>query len=334
MSDARKFCINCGKEIPSAAAYCPYCSQLQLDVLPKPAPPRKDSDNKVSSEKTDTKENKSPDESSSEKMEHVYKRSNTASQNIVPKEMRQAYRIERQEMTGDEKDELMKKAYIDQETGLYNQTKLDEKVKSLSPNDIVTIGVIKVTNYVSTMNAYGREEGNKLLKETADVIAYVCPKEAFKIEGGEFVILMFNRTMVELKQTLTTIINMLDERTVRNRRQKSQNDFLPEVSYGAAELKHGESFYAGLSRAEEEIMEDIKAAMCENVRNKDNSVKDEPGYKREKTKIRGNSKNLARDEYRSQKRSYNNALSKRLTETVVLAVVLFGLAYAKNYFGC
>lgn len=38
MSSKRKFCINCGKDIPAEAAYCPFCSAMQLDVLPKPVP--------------------------------------------------------------------------------------------------------------------------------------------------------------------------------------------------------------------------------------------------------------------------------------------------------
>ena len=41
MSSKRKFCINCGKDIPAEAAYCPFCSAMQLDVLPKPVPQNK-----------------------------------------------------------------------------------------------------------------------------------------------------------------------------------------------------------------------------------------------------------------------------------------------------
>ena len=48
-------------------------------------------------------------------------------------------------------------------------------------------------------------------------------------------------------------------------------------------------------------MEDIKAAMCENVRNKDNFVKMSLNTKKEKTKIRGTQKNLARDDIEARR---------------------------------
>ena len=46
MSSKRKFCINCGKDIPAEAAYCPFCSAMQLDVLPKQVPQNKTGGNK------------------------------------------------------------------------------------------------------------------------------------------------------------------------------------------------------------------------------------------------------------------------------------------------
>lgn len=347
MSNKRKFCINCGKEIPAEAAYCPFCSAMQLDVLPKPVP-----QNKVGKNLEENRLNNQPEEPSEEKqkepeaavsenkngeIEHVYKRNQTNSEQIVPKAMRVAYRTERQEMTGSEKDELMKKVYTDSVTGFSSRAKLDERMKNASPNDIIVIGVLNVVNYNSTVNAYGRETGDKLLKDAAEIIGEVCPRETFRIEGGEFVIVLFNHTINDLQRRMADIINLFGDRSVRSRNSKDKSEFHPEVAYGMTELKHGETFSVGLRRAETDAMDDLKSSIVRNsektARNYD-YIDDEPAASVPKTQIRGNERRTAKDEYKSQKRSYNDVLAKRITETVILGIILFAAILLKNHFGC
>lgn len=347
MSSKRKFCINCGKDIPAEAAYCPFCSAMQLDVLPKPAP-----QNKARVAKEENKPDNKQEGPSNEKpypsettasvnengeIEHVYKRNQTSSEQIVPKSMRVAYRTERQEMTGSEKDELMKKAYTDSVTGFASRAKLDERMRNASPNDIIVIGVLNVVNYNSTVNAYGRETGDKLLKDAAEIIGEICPRETFRIEGGEFVIVLFNHTINDLQRRMADIINLFGDRSVKNRNSKDKSEFYPEVSYGMTELKHGEAFSAGLRRAEADALDDLKSSIVKSsgsaAKNYD-YIDDEPAVSASKTQVRGNERRTARDEYRSQKRSYSDVLAKRITETVILGVILVAVILLKNHFGC
>ena len=248
MSSKRKFCINCGKDIPAEAAYCPFCSAMQLDVLPKPVPQNKtggiEESNKPDNqtEEPSREEKKTPETTTGEngEIEHVYKRNQTSSKQIVPKTLRVAYRTERQEMTGSEKDELMKKAYTDSVTGFASRAKLDERMRNASPNDIIVIGVLNVVNYNSTVNAYGRETGDQLLKDAAEIIGEICPRETFRIEGGEFVIVLFNHTLNDLQRRMADIINLFGNKSVRNKNSKDKSDFSPEIVYGMTELKREE----------------------------------------------------------------------------------------------
>lgn len=344
MDNKRKFCINCGKEIPTEAAYCPSCSAMQLDVLPKPVPSKKvepvrEDNVNYAKDNSSEAEHDIPEAIADKngEMEHVYKRNRTNSKQIVPKEMRVAYRTERQEMTETEKEELMKKVYTDSVTGFSSRAKLDERMKNVSTNDIIVIGVLNVVNYNSTVNAYGREAGDRLLKDASEIIGEVCPRETFRIEGGEFVIVMFNRTINDLQRHMADIINLFGDRSVRNKNSMDKSEFYPEISYGMTELKHGEAFSIGLRRAETDAMDDLKSSIVRNsggtARNYD-FINDKSVPSAVKTQVRGNEKKTARDEYRSQKRSYNDVLARRVTETIVLGIILVAVIILKNHFGC
>lgn len=345
MSSKRKFCINCGKDIPAEAAYCPFCSAMQLDVLPKPVPQNKtggiEESNKPDNqtEEPSREEKKTPETTTGEngEIEHVYKRNQTSSKQIVPKTLRVAYRTERQEMTGSEKDELMKKAYTDSVTGFASRAKLDERMRNASPNDIIVIGVLNVVNYNSTVNAYGRETGDQLLKDAAEIIGEICPRETFRIEGGEFVIVLFNHTLNDLQRRMADIINLFGNKSVRNKNSKDKSDFSPEIVYGMTELKRGEAFAIGLRRAESDALNDLKSSIVRNSGKASENydyIDDEQAASAKKTQVRGNERKTARDEYRSQKRSYSDVLAKRITETVILGIILVAVILLKNHFGC
>lgn len=317
----RKFCINCGQNIPAEAAYCPFCSAWQLDVLPKPSP-----------ELSNKKGKDGPELVKTDGMEQTYKLNQVSDKKIIPRELKESYKTDRPvEKDTKSKEELLKKAYTDSVTGVYSKERLDDLVKNLSPDDIVTITVLNVTNYNMVVNAYSREYGNELLRQSADIICSVCPKETYRIEGGEFVIVMFNRSLVDTQRHITDIIDLFRENSA-GKRSSSQgaSEFIPEIAVGITELKHGEQFSLGLQRAEAEAVEDLKGSTCKQKYADVQSVEETC----KKTPIRGNAYHTSKDEYRSQKRSYGNVLSGKIAETVILALVLAAVIFAKGYFKC
>lgn len=94
------------------------------------------------------------------------------------------------------KEKLMKLSYTDTLTEVYNRACFEDKILELNKDSKLPIGVIMgdVNGLKVVNDTFGHLEGDRLLKEIANVLKYVSSKKdfIFRWGGDEFVILMPN----------------------------------------------------------------------------------------------------------------------------------------------
>ncbi|AQR97885.1 HD domain-containing phosphohydrolase [Clostridium saccharoperbutylacetonicum] len=108
-------------------------------------------------------------------------------------------------------EKLKHLSFTDVLTGLYNRTFFEEKVKELSCEKYLPIGVIMGdANGLKLVNdTFGHYKGDELIKKIANVLRAVCTDEQFifRTGGDEFVILIPNSTDYECEEIIRKIFD-------------------------------------------------------------------------------------------------------------------------------
>lgn len=107
------------------------------------------------------------------------------------------------------KEKLMKLSYTDTLTEVYNRACFEDKILELNKDSKLPIGVIMgdVNGLKVVNDTFGHLEGDRLLKEIANVLKYVSSKKdfIFRWGGDEFVILMPNCDEKKCESIISTI---------------------------------------------------------------------------------------------------------------------------------
>lgn len=107
------------------------------------------------------------------------------------------------------KEKLMKLSYTDTLTDVYNRACFEDKIVELNKNSKLPIGVIMgdVNGLKVVNDTFGHLEGDRLLKEMANVLKSVSSKKdfIFRWGGDEFVILMPNCDEKKCESIISTI---------------------------------------------------------------------------------------------------------------------------------
>lgn len=323
MSEKKKFCINCGKEIPASAAFCPICSAYQTDIIPKPAPARKKDTEENNQNGDETNLNKTKKEEN----ENTYTRT-TYNDNPQVQGLTQVYNKSEQE--NKEIEQLKEKAYKDQPTGLYNRQKLEEVKPLVDKKEIVTFINIDINNLKKTNDTYGHTKGDELIKNASDAIKrYSKDDLAFRTGGDEFLIILFDKDVYKAADCLKSILDDLEVR-----KKDSSYGFVPSIASGIYQKQPGDSFDDIYNKADR-IMYQNKSRQKEKEKEKDNTipkVKSEV-RKEEKEDQKHRGPNIAEMEYNSKKKTYVKILHGRIRESIVLIILIIIIILIKIHFG-
>lgn len=321
MSEKKKFCINCGKEIPASAAFCPICSAYQTDIIPKPAPARKKDTEENNQNGDETNLNKTKKEEN----ENTYTRT-TYNDNPQVQGLTQVYNKSEQE--NKEIEQLKEKAYKDQPTGLYNRQKLEEVKPLVDKKEIVTFINIDINNLKKTNDTYGHTKGDELIKNASDAIKIYSKDDlAFRTGGDEFLIILFDKDVYKAADCLKSILDDLEVR-----KKDSSYGFVPSIASGIYQKQPGDSFDDIYNKADR-IMYQNKSRQKE--KEKDNTipkVKSEV-RKEEKEDQKHRGPNIAEMEYNSKKKTYVKILHGRIRESIVLIILIIIIILIKIHFG-
>lgn len=319
MSEKKKFCINCGKEIPASAAFCPICSAYQTDIIPKPAPARKKDTEENNQNGDETNLNKTKKEEN----ENTYTRT-TYNDNPQVQGLTQVYNKSEQE--NKEIEQLKEKAYKDQPTGLYNRQKLEEVKPLVDKKEIVTFINIDINNLKKTNDTYGHTKGDELIKNASDAIkTYSKDDLAFRTGGDEFLIILFDKDVYKATDCLKSILDDLEVR-----KKDSSYGFVPSIASGIYQKQPGDSFDDIYNKADR-IMYQNKSRQKE----KDNTlpkVKSEV-KKEEKEDQKHRGPNIAEMEYNSKKKTYVKILHERIKASIMLIILIIIIILIKIHFG-
>lgn len=103
-------------------------------------------------------------------------------------------------------------SYTDVLTEVGNRACFEARLTELSKEDFLPLGIIMGdTNGLKEVNdSFGHQEGDNLLRETANILKYVCNNigEVFRIGGDEFVILLPNTN----KEKCEEIIKLINDK--------------------------------------------------------------------------------------------------------------------------
>lgn len=323
MSEKKKFCINCGKEIPASAAFCPICSAYQTDIIPKPAPARKKDTEENNQNGDETNLNKTKKEEN----ENTYTRT-TYNDNPQVQGLTQVYNKSEQE--NKEIEQLKEKAYKDQPTGLYNRQKLEEVKPLVDKKEIVTFINIDINNLKKTNDTYGHTKGDELIKNASDAIKIYSKDDlAFRTGGDEFLIILFDKDVYKAADCLKSILDDLEVR-----KKDSSYGFVPSIASGIYQKQPGDSFDDIYNKADR-IMYQNKSRQKEKEKEKDNTipkVKSEV-RKEEKEDQKHRGPNIAEMEYNSKKKTYVKILHGRIRESIVLIILIIIIILIKIHFG-
>lgn len=109
------------------------------------------------------------------------------------------------------KEKLIKLSYTDSLTGVYNRACFEDKKNELNKSKYLPIGVIMgdVNGLKVVNDTFGHLEGDKLLKEIANVLKLSTREEdyIFRWGGDEFVILMPNCGKYKCEEIIANILN-------------------------------------------------------------------------------------------------------------------------------
>ncbi len=127
-------------------------------------------------------------------------------------------------------DELKYLSFHDQLTGLFNRYYIDEEIKRLDTERLLPIGfIISDVNELKLINdAFGNDEGDKLLQDIADVFKKVCRKEDIIARYGE------DEFAALLPATDRKSLSDINERILKSCRHIKKEKFDFTISTGIA----------------------------------------------------------------------------------------------------
>lgn len=355
MDKDKKYCINCGKEIPKTATFCPYCSAWQEDALPAP----ENTEGKTGSDSQE--ETGSYIEDKDSPLEATYSLGGSGKK-IQKKELTEKYKedpAKAEQRDAQKIKDLEEKAYRDELTHLYNRQKLREDKEKIKTNDVCAVISIDINNLKHTNDTYGHEKGDQLINNMARVLRQLVPDNCYRTGGDEFLILLPGGTKDSAEKLMQNITSLLDEM-----RENPDNGFVPVAAMGVAEKKSGEEYDQAFQTADKLMYENkaqlkakrgrrstdrIQRAADEARKNTSDSVMTEAGEKDVAAldggiTTRGLANSVRRsqekaleqemnEQYRSRKTKYNRMVASRTGETIFFGIILIILIIIRAHIG-
>lgn len=354
MDKDKKYCINCGKEIPKAATFCPFCSAWQEDALPEP--PKEEPDR--------PEEHSSYKESDDDSLEGTYtlgKRSEVTNVRLTGGEVvsRTAGQDDagaEPEKTDEDMDEKLKdleeKAYRDELTHLYNRQKLKIDKEKIKKDEICAIISIDINNLKHTNDTYGHEKGDQLINNMAKVLRQLVPDNCYRTGGDEFLVLQPGGTKDSALRLVQNITSMLDEM-----RENPDNGFVPVAAMGVAEKKSGETYEQAFAIADKLMYENKAALKAKRGRratdrmgeNRDGTPQNVTAASRQEGSMQESNarykaneirraqdkmaERTAKEQYYGRKSSYRKMMASRIGESIFFGVILILLIIARAKIG-
>lgn len=355
MDKDKKYCINCGREIPKTATFCPFCSAWQEDALPKPA-----ADTESSGEGNEYKA------AEGDALEGTYtlnRKTEVTNVNLTGGEVvsgRQNAETVQSE-TGKKKTDadddqasqikdLMEKAYRDELTHLYNRQKLKIDKENIKTTDICAVISIDINNLKHTNDTYGHEKGDQLINNMAKVLRQLVPDNAYRTGGDEFLVLQPGGTRDSALRLVQNITSMLDEM-----RENPDNGFVPVAAMGVAEKKSGETYEQAFDIADKLMYENkaqLKAKRGRRATDKAGTDRDaasqsmqersHDGMQESNARYRTNEIRRAQDKaaertakelYFGHRASYRKMTAGRIIETAFFGAILILIILARARIG-
>ncbi|QVK18689.1 GGDEF domain-containing protein [Mycoplasmatota bacterium] len=113
---------------------------------------------------------------------------------------------------------LIKMAYFDSTTNLYNRNYYKEVCQEVNTMDYQSLGVIlfDIDNLNQINKLYGHEKGDKVIKEVSGIIRDVFEDDYLvsQLGGDEFIVFMLNQTEEELKQKIMRVNSIIGKQVV------------------------------------------------------------------------------------------------------------------------
>lgn len=145
--------------------------------------------------------------------------------------------------------EMLNLSYRDSLTGLYNRRSLTTKIQELEKEQNLGIIYFDVNGLKFMNDAFGHEDGDKLIVTIVKEIGSVIPQDSlvFRFGGDEFIAIIKNLT---LKRN-----ELLAEKIVSNLSSKKINEISISLSYGVAARHKSENIEDTIKRAEDNMYE-------------------------------------------------------------------------------
>lgn len=145
--------------------------------------------------------------------------------------------------------EMLNLSYRDSLTGLYNRRSLTTKIQELEKEQNLGIIYFDVNGLKFMNDAFGHEDGDKLIVTIVKEIESVIPQDSlvFRFGGDEFIAIIKNLT---LKRN-----ELLAEKIVSNLSSKKINEISISLSYGVAVRHKSENIEDTIKRAEDNMYE-------------------------------------------------------------------------------
>src|SRR5690554_147265 len=145
--------------------------------------------------------------------------------------------------------EMLNLSYRDSLTGLYNRRSLTTKIQELEKEQNLGIIYFDVNGLKFMNDAFGHEDGDKLIVTIVKEIGSVIPQDSlvFRFGGDEFIAIIKNLT---LKRN-----ELLANKIVSNLSSKKINEISISLSYGVAVRHKSENIEDTIKRAEDNMYE-------------------------------------------------------------------------------
>jgi diguanylate cyclase (GGDEF)-like protein len=144
-------------------------------------------------------------------------------------------------------------------TGLYNRSKYEEVIQSLSGQEVMrkAVLVVDIDGLKKTNDDYGHEMGDKLIIQVANLLKEIFRKtdSIFRIGGDEFVVLIDLKRKEDLKS--------IEQRLIHEMKRESQwmydnLKFKLSFSFGLAIIENSSETYIDIFRKADQSMYEMK----------------------------------------------------------------------------
>ncbi|WP_206484484.1 GGDEF domain-containing protein [Thalassotalea sp. G2M2-11] len=142
-------------------------------------------------------------------------------------------------------------AMLDALTGLYNRRGCEEKLQSLSEDEIHSSFVIDIDHFKKINDAFGHSVGDKVIQKVASTIKSHITDTDFAVRHGgeEFIVVLANKTKPEAQKVAEKIRIAITQLRLK---QKKSNTYLPNISIsvGISEYRNSNNWKTVFDQAD------------------------------------------------------------------------------------